>query len=164
MKRQIKLFFGMIILGIFLINIVSAVRLFSEIGVDYDSQILDLFENNSYVDVTITLNDSINRDNFITEFSNEEFKDIVNTHIPNKSSNRFSVKIPEDTFFKLLQDERVKIIDYNGPVHMFLDDLIGIPAPGYKSKIPKKILIGLSLMIILIIIILYLIRQKQKKK
>ena len=79
-------------------------------------------KNQTYVDVTIRLDDSINRDNFVTEFSNEEFKDVVNRHIPNKSSNSFSVKISEETFFKLLKDERVKIIDYNAPVHWFLDD------------------------------------------
>ena len=74
MEKQIIILFGVIILNILFINFVSAERLVSENGVEYDTKILDMFSNSTYVDVTIRLDDSINRDNFITEFSDEEFK------------------------------------------------------------------------------------------
>ena len=44
----------------------------------------------------VTNYQSVDIDNFVTEFSNDEFKDVINRNIPNKSSNRFGAKISED--------------------------------------------------------------------
>src|SRR3989344_7594425 len=141
-----------IIFTVFLINNInniSAEMLVSEVGVQYDSKILEKFESNTFANVIIILEESVDIDNFVTEFSNDEFKDVINRNIPNKSSNRFGAKISEDAFFKLLQDERVENIEYNW---------VGYAGPiskecGNWSSLSKSLIFMASL--ILITLILY---------
>lgn len=153
-----EMFKGSIILGVFCIvmilssaGIVSSEKLISDNNVKYDSKILDMFKNNTFVDVIIYLKDLSEADDLVSGFSEDELKDVINRQIPNRSSERIGAKISEEGFYKLIQDDRVEKVYYNLPVY----------GTG-KSTLKLSLLIGMG--IVLIIIILYLIIKKRKKE
>ena len=140
----------LLIVSIFLVNYVSAEILVSETGVEYDSKILDQFQNQTFVPIIIELNEFSDEGarNLLSNFNEEEVEYIVIHNI----TQRVSVDLTEETFFKLIQNDRINKIYYNAPIYF----------TSKKQNIVNKILI---LMILFIIILtLYLKNKKRGKK
>jgi len=93
----------------------------------YESRILDEFAkiegtNESFVRAIIRLKNSSYVDGFISEFPDEEFRNIIHREVSLSSSNRFGAEITEEAFFKLIQDERVESVYYNAPIKLTLEE------------------------------------------
>ena len=148
--KKIILICLLLIVSIFLVNYVSAEILVSETGVEYDSKILDQFQNQTFVPIIIELNEFSDEGarNLLSNFNEEEVEYIVIHNI----TQRVSVDLTEETFFKLIQNDRINKIYYNAPIYF----------TSKKQNIVNKILI---LMILFIIILtLYLKNKKRGKK
>src|SRR3989344_2247991 len=104
-KKQIYL---IIFVTIFFGSLVSAEILVSDRGVEYDSVILDKFQYQLYVEVIIHLENLSYLEELISEFSEDELRDVIYRDIPNRSSQSFGAEITESAFFKLLKDDRVE--------------------------------------------------------
>jgi len=118
-KKQIYL---IIFVTIFFGSLVSAEILVSDRGVEYDSVILDKFQYQLYVEVIIHLENLSYLEELISEFSEDELRDVIYRDIPNRSSQSFGAEITESAFFKLLKDDRVEKIYYNWPVDALLEE------------------------------------------
>ena len=89
----------------------------------YESDLLKRFAYNKELEgdsigVIIYLKDSSEISNLISDFSDEEMKNVINRD----TSNRIAADISEDAFFKLIEDERVDRMYYNRPISMSLDE------------------------------------------
>ena len=112
MKKIILVCF--FVISIFLINLVNAEILVSEAGVEYESRILDVLNNNTFVPIIIELNefsDAEARD-LLSMFDEENIKDIAIHNL----TNSIGVDMTEDAFFELIQDERVDKVYYDIPM------------------------------------------------
>ena len=120
----------------------------SNVGVDYEDRILEEFEANEYVGVIIYLKDSSEISNLISDFSDEEMKNVINRD----TSNRIAADISEDAFFKLIEDERVDRMYYNRPIYAL------------NKENSLYFLIGMVLALIILILIYILFKISKKRR
>jgi len=115
------LMFGMIMLiGIMQVNLISAETLVSDVGVEYESEILEEFNkmrndetNQTFVKLIIYLKDISEAENLISNFNEAEVKNFLNR----KTSSRIAVEMTEEGFYKLIQDDRVEKVYYDFPFY-----------------------------------------------
>src|SRR3989344_3134346 len=93
-------------------------------GIKYEDKILREFDKLNQTDeifvwVVIYLKNSSDVSELPSIFSKDEIKDILHRPI---SPNKISAKITKSAFDKLIQDERVDRVFYNGKLYFSLDD------------------------------------------
>lgn len=120
MKRGVLV--GLIVLGLFFVNFVSAKDLFSTSGVQYEEGILNEFNKlegtEKFIDLIVYLKNISNADALISSFSSDEIGRVVNRHL----SNMISIEMTEEAFLKLIQDDRIESVYYNAPVDLTLEE------------------------------------------
>jgi hypothetical protein len=88
----------------------------------YDFQVIKQYsysvsKHDLFVDLIIEIENISQAKNLVSNFSENEMKDIVIHYIPYRSSESFAAEVSEEGFFKLLQDERIVKVYYNVPVY-----------------------------------------------
>lgn len=156
-SRKIVLFLGIFILGMMFIGFVNAEGLVSESGVIYSERILEQFDNiqgtnENFVDVMIYPKDVSYKEEIISDLSDKNVGRIVNRNI----SNKITVKVTEDVFFELLEDERIEKISYNAPIKL-------VSSPWQKRSFKISLTFGIIFFILLIILVFILIKLRRNK-
>ena len=156
--------FSILFLAFLLISLVSAEMLVSDAGVKYDSDILEAFENNEWVDVIIDFKNISEKDVLISDSSDSEIQDIYVW----ESSPRIDASISEEGFNKFISDERIESIYYDFPVQASNKNVgIGLPPiPNMNNNQFEKtlffILGFLSSLVVLFIVFLF-VKLRRKK-
>jgi|SRR3989344_1293759 len=156
-----KKYFVLSLVILFLINVslVHAEVLVSDANVSYESEIIEEFNNQSgdtFVWIVVYLKDPFTEE-FTSIFSESEIKDILHRPI---SPNKFSAKVTKGGFDKLILDERVDRVFYNGKLY-FVENDGNNTLPGNRSLSIVGVAI-LTILIVLIILIYYLIKRGKK--
>lgn len=171
MKSEECFVIGIILLFLINFSFVSAEMLVSDAGVQYEQKILDYFNNRSLVEEEITnplrpqagsleivdnetfvrvlidLKDPSKSQEFVSSFQNLSFNDVVVRSV----EYGISVKVDEETFNQIIQDERVGYVYYNAPIY------------AQNNKSPNIVPIMLILtFVILVIAIVSLLKRKDK--
>jgi|SRR3989344_4910658 len=151
MKKINFLFY--LVLFFFVVNYVNAETLISDAGVEYDSKILDVLDNNAFVPIIIELNEFSDAEarNLLSIFDEDEIKNVAIRNL----SQGIGIDLTEEAFFKLIQDERVSKIYYDTPLYLSSKDYITI-------DFVKKVSIILTI-IIIALIVSFLTKKKKRK-
>jgi len=148
-----------LVLSILLINNVNAETLISDAGVEYDEKILEEFAklegtNETFVPLIIHLTNLSEAESLISMFEEDEFRGYINHNLSFRSTESFGVDMTEEAFFKLIQDERVTKVYYNGLYHAYGGD---------NSNIKLKLLIGIVILLIIIVLIILLLKLRKRR-
>jgi hypothetical protein len=157
MKKQIIFGFFLILVIVNMFGIVRSEMLISSANVSYDSTIIDEFnrikgggENETFVQLLVYLKNGSEAEDIISNFNGSE----ISKFLHRENSDTIVVKMTEEGFYKLIQDNRVDKVYYDFPIHAFLNENVSL------NQIYLVIFIAL---LILCGIILYIIRKKHKK-
>src|SRR3989344_9288095 len=138
-------------------RIVFERMLISDVCVEYEFNILEQFNRSEWVEVIIEINNESERDSIFSQFSEEEFKDIIYREI---SPTIIGVTTTKSGFGMLIEDEKVEKVYYNLPGELFGDSKKGIERESNLNNNLLWILLIIGIIVVMIVIfIIYKIKK-----
>jgi len=161
MKKQIIFGVLVVLIIVSMIGVISAEMLTSDVGVEYESEILREFNktNQTLVGVFFELKDMSEADNLFSDLTESDFEFV------RKSSKRIIGKVTKKGFDKLINDERIKVIYFSESVYATNDKNETQIEENISNKEEKEFEINLWLIgifILVALLIIYLIFHKKE--
>ena len=162
MRKKVLFGFLVVLVIISMFGFVSAEMLISESGIEYEQRILDEFTklemnesiSETWIKIFFRLKDASDKENVLSQFSEEEIKDIISHDI---SPEVVALKTTKEGFEKLIQDTKIKEVYYNAPVYAYNNE-------DKFMRLNNPYICWGIILIFLIILILIILKLKKKKR